>query len=231
MNNLKLKRCFFIATAIAILAVFTTAPVGAGDLNWKLRGDYAWNATSTCASATSGFTADPFPLRKAIGGSSPDDTHPPDKGISYNYSVQGKFSFDGHGVFDFEGEVLSIMLEPYRATPEEEEKNTYKNFKSPVHPLALDGNGIYTIANEADGLFVAITFSNIKVPGTGIEFNGAIVRGRLDTVMGTSIVFLSTTSPIPEEVIGLSPTPAERICNGTGSMVKLSPRKNWFSKE
>jgi hypothetical protein len=231
MNNSKKTKCCIITAAITLLVVFIAAPAGAWDLNWNLKGDYAWNATSTCASATYGFTTDPFPLRKPIPGAIGTPPQPA-PGISYTYSVQGKFSFDGHGAFHLEGEVLSIILEPYRATPEGDEVNTYKNFKSPVHHLlALDGNGIYTITNEADGLFVEITFSSIKIPGTAIEFNGAIVRGRLDTVMGTSIVFLSTTSPIPEDVIGLSLTPAQRICNATGSMVKLLPRKNWFSKE
>ena len=55
MKNSRITKCCFIAAAIAILAVFTAAPVGARELNWKLRGDYAWNSTSTCASASWGF--------------------------------------------------------------------------------------------------------------------------------------------------------------------------------
>jgi len=214
--------------------VFVAAPAAAGDLNWKLRGDYSYNSTATCASASSGFTDDLFfPLRKGTDGVLPDATHPPALGISYTYAIQGEFSFNGHGVFDFiKGEVLGIMLEPYRASPVGLEVDTYSNFRSPVHHFYAQGTGVYAVKNEADKLFVEIKFDSFGIIGTPILFKGTTFRGRLDTVTGTSIVFLSTTTPIREEVdASFYPPDMQRICNATGSMVKLSPWKNWFSKE
>ena len=71
MNNLKVKRCFYIVAAIALLTVFVVAPAGAGDLNWKLRGDYAWNSTSTCSSASWGFDTTTNTLFPVVRKSSP----------------------------------------------------------------------------------------------------------------------------------------------------------------
>ena len=232
MNNPKITKCCLIAAAIAILAVFTAAPVGARELNWKLKGDYAWNSTSTCASATWGFgqTVSPIPpfmpvIRKpsAAPGQPVLDPAP---GISYNYSVQGVLSFDGHGVLNFKkGEVLSIMLEPFRNSPVGFEIKTSNNFRFPVHQFEMECTGTYVVDDEG---VVGITFTSCgDAPQT---FEGATLQGRLDTVTGTSIVFLSNTLPTIE-VVGGTGSSVRRICNATGSMVKLSPRKNWFSKE
>ena len=151
-------------------------------------------------------------------------------GISYNYAVQGEFSFDGQGNFEFKGETLSIMLEPYRSTPEP----TSSNFTSPIHHIGAEGTGTYIVDLEADDLFVEIKFTSFK--SGPYVFTGATFRGRLTSSSVGSVVFLSTTSPIPEDVDSLSPSfplppNMQRICNAAGSMVKLSPGRNWFSKE
>jgi hypothetical protein len=232
MNNPRITKCCLIAAAIAILAVFTAAPVGARELNWKLRGDYAWNSTSTCASAPWGFgqTVSPTPpfmpvFRKPSNPPQGQPVLDPAPGISYNYSVQGVLSFDGHGVLNFKnGEVLSIILEPYPNPAINPPLPTSSNFRFPVHHYEMECTGTYVVDDEG---VVGITFASC---GVGTTFEGATLQGRLDTVTGTSIVFLSNTSPTIEDVHGF-PTPVQRICNATGSMVKLSPRKNWFSKE
>ena len=223
MNNPRITKCCLIAAAIAILAVFTAAPVGARELNWKLRGDYAWNSTSTCASASCGFDTNQIPGPNRNLQSCPGPL-PVAIGISYNYAIQGKFSFDGHGGFDFSGEVLGIMLEPYPNPAISPPLPTSSNFRFPVHHYEMECTGTYVVDDEG---VVGITFASC---GVGTTFEGATLQGRLDTVTGTSIVFLSNTSPTIEDVNGF-PTPVQRICNATGSMVKLSPRKNWFSKE
>jgi hypothetical protein len=225
MNNQKITKCYLIATAIAILAVFTAAPVGARELNWKLKGDYAWNSTSTCASATLGF--DPTTLGRLPLPIPPENPPSPVPGISYNYAVQGVLSFDGHGVLNFKkGEVLSIMLEPYPNPATNPPLPTSSNFRFPVRQFEeMECTGTYVVDDEG---VVGITFTSCGVaPQT---FDGATLQGRLDTVTGTSIVFLSNTLPTIE-VVGGTGSSVQRICNATGSMVKLSPRKNWFSKE
>ena len=98
-----------------------------------------------------------------------------------------------------------------------------------MHHYEMECTGTYVVDDEGDELFVGITFASCGDQVTH-EFEGATLQGRLDTVTGTSIVFLSNTSPTIEDVHGF-PSPVQRICNATGSMVKLSPRKNWFSKE
>jgi len=235
MNNLKLKRCFFIAAAIALLAVFMTVPAGARDLNWKLKGDYTWNSTSACASATWGFGSTGNPIMPVFRKPSAVPGQPilnPAPGISYNYSVQGVLSFDGHGALDFTGEVLSIILEPYRNNPQGGEVATFNNFKLPAHHYEIECTGTYFVEHESNELGVTLTSCGFVGAKPTQEFNGATLRGRLDTVTGSSIVFLSNTIPTIETVVtdGVT-TPVQRICNANGSMVKLSPRKNWFSKE
>ena len=42
MKKVKGMNYYFVAASIALLAVFVAAPAGAGDLNWKLRGDYTF---------------------------------------------------------------------------------------------------------------------------------------------------------------------------------------------
>jgi len=230
MNNPKITKCCLIAAAIAILAVFTAAPVGARELNWKLKGDYAWNSTSTCASATCGFDTNQIPGPNRNLQSCPGPL-PVAIGISYNYAIQGKFSFDGHGGFDFSGEVLSIMLEPYPNPATTPSLPTSANFKSPIHHFDAEAAGTYVVDHEADELFVEIKFDYLKIKLTPYEFRGATFRGRLTSSSVGSVVFLSTTSPTPEDVVGYPFPKMQRICNATGSMVKLSPWKNWFSKE
>ena len=237
MNNSIMTKFSFIAAAIALLSVFMAAPAGAGDLNWKLKGDYTWNSTGTCASASCGFDTTqqiPGPKRNLgpCTGPGPGPVTIPGTGISYNYTIQGEFSFDGQGNFDFRGETLSIMLEPYRSTPE---PATSGNFTSPIHHVFAEGTGTYIVDLEADELFVEIKFNSFK--SGPYVFTGATFRGRLTPSSVGSVVFLSTTSPIPEDVDSLYPATfplppnLQRICNATGSMVKLSPGRNWFSKE
>ena len=54
MKKINGIKYYFIAAAIALLAVLVAAPAGAGNLNWKLHGDYTYNVAATCAHAACG---------------------------------------------------------------------------------------------------------------------------------------------------------------------------------
>ncbi len=237
MNNSIMKKYHFIAAAIALLAVFVAAPVGAGDLNWKLRGDYTYNVAATCAHAVCGKPVDPPNAPYDC------DTFPgfnpftlalrvPKSQKSYSYKVQGVMHFDGRGKWTLKGEILNIRTS----------LGTNPDTDIPVTQMDLDAGGTYVVDSVGNGLFVDITSPTYTVTlksGVVLKFSGPITaRGRLDTVTGSSTVIISQTIPeIEEQEIIVAPsTPPlgmkeQRICNGTGSLVKLSPRKNWLSKE
>ena len=223
MNKLTLKRCFIIVAAIALLAVFAAAPAGAGGLDGKLSGKYSWNSTGTCVSAALGFDSNtiPGPGRKT----KPDGTAA--IGVSYGYAIRGEVSFDGRGEFKFNGEYLGIMTEPYRSAPD----LTSPNFDSPVHAVdEMECTGNYLVKHDGKELVAELTFDSCKFITLGKEAKGAVLRGRLDTATGTTLVFLSATTPTPEDMIGYPLKDMQRICNATGSMVKLSPWKYGFFK-
>lgn len=97
MDSLKSRWVIFGAAVIALLVLFVSAPVGAGDLRWKLNGKYALTMTETCASASCGFDMNqqvPGPRRILTPGPGPSGTTTPAIGISYNYAMQGVFSPD-----------------------------------------------------------------------------------------------------------------------------------------
>ena len=224
MKNSRITKCCFIAAAIGLLVVFVAAPSGAGDLKWKLRGDYAFNSGGACVFAIGGFALDTTTGkwgRKPLGG-------PPIPGTSYNYAIQGVFSFDGHGGFAFNGEALHIFLDPYPPPP-----NTSPYYMYPLNDVIAVGTGEYAVNNEANGLFVEITFDSLNFtnlnmdPQLNLTAKGFTFRGRLDTVAGGGNVFLSSTNETPQDVLGSYPG-AQRVCNGSGNMVKLSPRNNWL---
>ena len=54
MKKIKGMKYCFIAAAIGLLAVLIAAPAGAGNLSWKLHGDYTYNVAATCAHAACG---------------------------------------------------------------------------------------------------------------------------------------------------------------------------------
>jgi hypothetical protein len=232
MDSLKSRWVFFGAAVIALLVLFVSAPVGAGDLRWKLNGKYALTMTGTCAASTSGFneSTSPGPGRNLIPIPIPNTnpvqyTYTPAPGISYTYAIQGDFSFDGHGNFEFvNGEVMSVILEPYPNPATIPPLPTSSNFTSPIHHFESVGDGIYTLVHKGDELFVEIVFENFTPPGQTVpNFKGATFRGRLTSGSVGSTVFLTSTSPAPENVLP-SPT-MQRICNAFGSMVKLSPQR------
>jgi hypothetical protein len=229
MDSPKSRWVFFLAAVIVLLVLFVSAPVGAGDLRWKLNGKYALTVTATCASASCGFDMNnkfPGPLRKStpcLKDEKGEDI--PAIGISYNYAMQGDFFFDGHGNFEFvNGEVMSVILEPYRNAPQGAETTTYKNFISPIHHFFSEGDGIYTMDLKGDELFVEIVFEKLTPLGQSLQnFIGATFRGRLTSGSVGSTVFLTSTNPVAEVI---TPSPyMQRICNAFGSMVKLSPHR------
>ena len=232
MNNLKLSKCCLIAVAVALLAVFVAAPAGAGGLDRRLFGDYTYNVAATCANAacginqatgkydcqsetTRGFNPDNLALR--VSGSQK----------SYSYNVQGVINFDGHGKWTLKGDILTLRTS----------LGTNPITDIPVTQLALDADGTYVVDSVGNGLVVDITFPNYTVTITSGPFQGLIenfsgpitLRGRLDTVTGSSSVIITQTIPGVEELEIIVPPLGmneQRICNNTGSIVKLSTRGN-----
>ena len=245
-----IKYCF-IAAAIALLAVFVAAPAGAGNLSWKLHGDYTYNVAATCAHAACGQVVENnccLSPNKPAGCKVPCkyncDTLPgfnpvtlalrePGKQKSYSYNVQGVIHFDGHGNSTVKGEVLVIRTS----------LGTNPIADIPANQGDLECHGTYIVDSKDNELFVDITSTNCTskitsgqfgLMGFTQELSGPItVRGRLDTFTGTSMVIIGNTLPYIEELEVTAPTSSkglkeQRICNNTGSIVKLSPRKNWF---
>lgn len=94
----------------------------------------------------------------------------------------------------------------------------------------MECTGSYLVKHDGKELVAELTFDSCKFITLGKEAKGAVLRGRLDTATGTTLVFLSTTTPTPEDMIGYPFSNMQRICNATGSMVKLSPWKYGFFK-
>jgi len=239
MKKVKGMKYYFIAAAIALLAVSVAAPVGAGGLDRRLYGDYTYNVAATCANApcgpdTSGnyncqssdawgFNPVTFALRL------------PGSQKSYGFNIQGVIHFDGHGRCNVEGGI-GVVRSSLGTPP----------YDIPANQVELDCEGTYIVESEHNELFVDITFSEctstIKsgfygVLGLTQKVTGPVtVRGRLDTVTGSNSVIIgnSNTFPTIEEIVNIAP-PAfagmneQRICSYTGSIVKLSPW-HWFSK-
>jgi len=257
MNNLKMKKYYFIAAAIALMAVFVAAPAGATgarDLNWKFRGDYTYNAAATCANAVCGQDqAGKYDCGSAanccVSSNKPANCDPnvppctwgfnpatlalrvPGSQKSYGFNVQGVINFDGHGNWTLKGEILVIRTTVGINPPD-----------IPANQSDLDVAGTYVVDSVGNGLFVDITWPTYTVTlksGVVLKFSGPITsRGRLDTVTGSSTVIISQTIPeIEEQEIIVAPLTSllgmkeQRICGNIGTIVQLSPRKNWLSKE
>ena len=276
LNSLKMTKSCFIAAAIALLAVFVAAPAGAGDLNWKLRGDYTYNVAGNCAHAVCGQVIE---ANCCVSPGNPvdcDSTKPckydcgseanccvspgnpvgcasvvqpctwgfnpatlalrvPGKQKSYSYNIQAVINFNGRGNFTLNGEVLVVRNSLGTAPPD-----------IPANQLDLDCDGTYKVDSVGNGLFVDMTFAVCIGKITSGLFGAwgftqkisgpVIVRGRLDTVTGSSSVIISNTLKYMEELEvtacpgypGLVGMKEQRICHNTGSIVKLSPRNNWF---
>jgi hypothetical protein len=139
------------------------------------------------------------------------------------------------GKFTLNGEGLVIRLSP--GTPP---------FDIPANQFDLICDGTYTVDSVGNEKFVNITFegctSTIKsglFVGYKQDLSGPItVRGRLEAGTGSSPVIISNTILYIEEIVVKEAPPPfnifigskeQRICNNTGSIVKLSPW-HWFSK-
>ncbi len=231
MNSSKITKCCFIAAAIALLAVFVAVPAGAGGLDRRLYGDYTYNVAATCAYAVCGPDQNGKYDCQSTPGLNPDNLVRLITGRSQSYNVLGVIHFDGHGKSTLKGEVMTVRISP-----------STDPVDIPATQSALDCVGTYVVDSEGNELFVDITFTNctgkIKQPAIlgAWEFNltgSTTVRGRLDTVTGSSTVIISNTLPYIEE-LEYTAGPAsgmkeQRICNNMGTIVKLSPW-HWFSK-
>jgi hypothetical protein len=233
MKKVKGMKYYFIAAAIALLAVFVAAPAGAGDQDRRLFGDYTYNIAATCVHAacdnkdcqsasTWGFN--PVTLALRVPGSQ----------RSTSYNIQSVIRFDGLGKFTLNGEGLDIRSS----------LGTPNSIDIPANQFDLICDGTYTVDSVGNEKFVNITFegctATIKSGLFGIlgftqKLTGPItVRGRLDAGTGSSPVTISNTIPYIEEgevtaalgpLTSLIGSKEQRICNNMGSMEKLSPLK------
>ena len=130
------------------------------------------------------------------------------------------------GNFTLKGEVLAIRSSLGTNPPD-----------IPANQVDLGCDGTYEIkriVDEGNGLFVDITFAGCIGKITSGLFGALgftqkisgpiIVRGRLDTVTGSSSVIISNTIPYIEEIEVIDAPPTllmgmkeQRICNNTGS--------------
>jgi hypothetical protein len=223
MNKIKGMKYYFIAATIALLAVFVAVPAGAWDLNGKLRGDYSYNLAANCTTAPCLCEDEVTYDCGECPAFNPDFTLTVPESQKYgSYNLAALITFNGHKNFTFKGEGLFI------------------NFPSdlPVNPFELNCDGTYKVVSEKNGLFVEISFNDCtSVVTSGLykdltqKVSGQLTaRGRLDTATGTISVNLSNIGP---EMVELDviwppylPIKEQRICNYTGSMVKLLPWKH-----
>ena len=117
MKKIKGMKYYFVAVAIALLAVFMAAPAGAGGLDRRLYGDYTYNVAATCAHAACGInTAKEYDcespanqnvaIRKSLKRPCTWGFNPvtlalrvPGSQKSYGYNLQGVINFNGRGKF------------------------------------------------------------------------------------------------------------------------------------
>lgn len=219
---------YFIAAAIALLAVFVAVPVGAKgkkrDLNRLLTGDYSTNASFVCAEALGGFDG---------VNRNPDPTDPP--GLiskTLSGSTQGVVSYDGDGEFTFQGKVLSVAHDPGgSSTP----------LVSPVSQYDMECWGTYQVNSDLSTggqydcriypLAGPFTPPNYP-PGFYMEIKGLRLKGQLLGTMGNIFHLRSDTEPNVEEIYVVNlfgPDPvkvAERICTNSGTAMKIVGKGN-----
>jgi hypothetical protein len=236
MSKIKRIKYYFIAAAIALLAVAAAVPAGAGDsnvnchkqdLNRLLTGDYFQNNSFVCASAYGGFDTD---LNRKTD---------PAGLISGNFSgsTQGITSYDGHGGFTFRGQVLTIAHDPGGSTAP---------LKSPISQYDMECWGTYQVnqdlstEGEYDCRIDPTAGPFLVNPPYPPEFymviEGLRQKGQLLGTAGNILALRSDTAPNVETVIGYNfylPTPngpvlvlgpiqlAERICTNSGTGMKI----------
>jgi hypothetical protein len=227
---------YFIVAAIALLAVFVAVPVGAGNQDRRLFGDYTYNIAATCVHAVCGQLDGKFDCQSpSTRGFDPVTLALREPGTqkSYSYNIQSVIQFDGRGKFTLNGEGLVIRSSLGTNLPD-----------IPANRFGLDCDGTYTVDSVGNEQFVDITFegctATIKSGLFGLlgftqNISGPITaRGRLDAGTGSSPVIISNTIPYIEELevtAALEPLTSligskeQRICNNMGSMEKLSPLK------
>jgi hypothetical protein len=224
MNKKNGTKVGFIAAAIALLVVFVAVPVGAGDLNRLLTGDYASNSSFVCAGAYGFFDND---LNR-----NPD----PQGFISTTNSgsTQGVTSFDGHGGFTFRGKVLSVTHDPAGSTVP---------LKSPVSQFDMECSGTTQVNQDLsteseydcriDPLAGPFPFPPYP-PEFYMEIKGLRAKGQLLGTMDNILLLKTDTEPNVEEVYFYNfylPGPVfipgpikvlERICTSSGTSMRIT---------
>ena len=109
--------------------------------------------------------------------------------------------FDGHGNFTVKGEVLVIRTSLGTS-----------QLDIPANQADLDCHGTYIVDSKDNELFVDITFPNCTIKITSGQFGAlgftqelsgpVIVRGRLDTFTGNSIVIIGNMFPYIRRIRG-----------------------------
>ncbi len=173
-----------------------------GNLNKRLRGEYALTLTSLCAADSEGFGENLE--RLSIGGTNPV------------FAVQGKLWYNGNGSGRFEGQQL--FMGPTILNP-----NTF--------PIRQEGmNCDFTYEVNPDGSFTQ-EMGSCQSPilagpnsGTIITQNGIIIKGQIGPWKQT-LIFQDTSPNI--EIVDRSAIPlptVNRICGRSGTAVRVPHR-------
>jgi hypothetical protein len=101
MKKFKGMRTWFIIGVAAVLIISVAIPVGAGNDNRKLYGEYAANFILSCGTCGQQFNTANFVAPVCTSTST-----------SYTASVQSIFTFDGKGNVSFTGRYLGVLKNP-----------------------------------------------------------------------------------------------------------------------
>ena len=222
MKKIKGMKYYFIPAAIALLIVAVAVPVGAtgkGNNDRRLFGEYAVNWSQNCASCTQKFLtaySSPWVSNMPICPATPGWA---------TLNVQGVYTFDGRGGFEFVGKYLAVLGAPMPVP----------NFPGLTVPVVLSTleclDGIYTVN---DDLTVAAGFKECTASLANGDVAHVIkdvnMRGQLlDRMDGPVLLLSDTLDPVTKTTANMetltNPLTTQidsyRICGITGTAIKI----------
>jgi hypothetical protein len=192
-------------------------PVGAGDLNRLLTGDYVGYQAFTCALSSGGFNPEDLSRK-------PNPSTSKIEGYNQSGSSQGVTSFDGLGRYTYKGEVLSVTYEPAGSTAPA---------KYPVNQFDMDCTGNYEVDENlqvrtwgGECTLTPMAGFYALIDGFRFEISNTESKGRLIGTMG-NILSVRIDSQPNIEIVKIynpalkDPVTAERICTSSGSGMKI----------
>lgn len=193
-----------VLTALTVgLGVETTADAGP-NLNARLRGDYAFNATLACVQNQAGFGAAPG-LQVLTPG--PGQTGANTRTIS----VDGVIRFNGDGTGTAQARALTVI------------HNFTFPSAQPVGESEFTVDVSYTV--NPDGTFTAeLTVSGDILSGISaglpLEISDIMRQGRIGQG-GQTLIISNTFANVEDVLVGT--TSFKRICGRSGAAVRITP--------